>query len=380
MSARTRGIGVGLFLAVAPAIEAPLGRMGPAFGLLLVLPPLAVSLEALGWSARAALVIRRARSQAGRVVAAYIAWLTTSALLSLDVSAVGAATVALAVSPAGSRERRHQVGAAIVGSNVGSLLFPFSNLTNLVLVTATGIGFGAYVGAAILPQLVAALAGGLLLVGSVRRSAPEDVDNGAVHSPRPGPLDLASAAGGAIAAVACVAAVAVGFGGGDVVMPFAIASGAVTAIALGAGRTPVGTVARSLPIAGLMVVLGAAVLAGPFAALATRLPSPTADVSGVALAAVAGGAVAALVNNLPAAAAGSFWLVGASPHFVVAYLIGTNVAAIATPHGSVATMLARATAARGGMELSTRSYLSDAWRYALAPSVAAVAVLLAAGR
>jgi arsenical pump membrane protein len=380
VSARTRGIGVGLLLAVAPVLEAPLGRMGPAFGLLLVLPPLAVSLEALGWSARAALVIRRVRSQAGRVVAAYVAWLTTSALLSLDVSAVGAATVALAVSPAGSRERRGQIGAAIVGSNVGSLLFPFSNLTNLVLVTATGIGFGAYVSASILPQLVAALAGGVLLAGSVRRPAPGGVDIEAPHSPRPGSLDLSSAAGGAIAAVASVAAVAIGFGGGDVVISFAIASGAVTAIALAAGRTAVGTVARTLPIAGLTVVLGATALAGPLAALAARLPPPTADVSGVVLAAVAGGALAAIVNNLPAAAAGSFWLAGASPHVVVAYLIGTNVAAIATPHGSVATMLARATAARGGVELSTRSYLRDAWRFALAPSVAAVAVLLVAGR
>ena len=61
---------------------------------------------------------------------------------------------------------------------------------------------------------------------------------------------------------------------------------------------------------------------------------------GIVVALVAGGVLSASVNNLPAAAVGAVWLVGSPVSIVVAFLIGMNVAALATPHGSAATMLA----------------------------------------
>jgi Na+/H+ antiporter NhaD/arsenite permease-like protein len=60
----------------------------------------------------------------------------------------------------------------------------------------------------------------------------------------------------------------------------------------------------------------------------------------------------------------------------VAFLVGTNVAAMLTPHGSVATMLARSTARAGGERTSTIRYLRTGWRYAVPSSIAAVAAIL----
>jgi hypothetical protein len=65
---------------------------------------------------------------------------------------------------------------------------------------------------------------------------------------------------------------------------------------------------------------------------------------------------------------------------VVAYLIGTNIAAVATPHGSAATMLVRAGGASRGAGMPSAAHLREAWRYALAGSAAALAMLLVVAR
>jgi Na+/H+ antiporter NhaD/arsenite permease-like protein len=101
---------------------------------------------------------------------------------------------------------------------------------------------------------------------------------------------------------------------------------------------------------------------------------------GLVLALVVGGGLAALVNNLPAAAFGAVWLVGAQPATVVAYLLGTNVVALASPHGSVATMLARAVGHRHGVGTPTTRYLRTAWAYAAAGAVAGLLALAVAAR
>ena len=84
------------------------------------------------------------------------------------------------------------------------------------------------------------------------------------------------------------------------------------------------------------------------------------------------------VNNLPAAAFGAVWLLGGSPDAVVAYLVGTNMLAIATPHGSLATILSRRLARRGGVHIKTREYLLGGWVYAAAAGVPAIGALLVA--
>jgi Na+/H+ antiporter NhaD/arsenite permease-like protein len=64
----------------------------------------------------------------------------------------------------------------------------------------------------------------------------------------------------------------------------------------------------------------------------------------------------------------------------VAFLIGTNVAALATPHGSVATILARAVGGRHGVVTPARAYLGSAWRYASIGAIAGILALALASR
>lgn len=105
-----------------------------------------------------------------------------------------------------------QVDAAIYGSNVGSMLFPLSNLTNLLVVSASGVTFAAFVGAAALPQLAAAVVVGALLYRRLARQPAGPVAAVKLPSIPRTPRLLA----GAAALLSSVAAVAPGFLGGDV--------------------------------------------------------------------------------------------------------------------------------------------------------------------
>jgi len=177
-----------------------------------------------------------------------------------------------------------------------------------------------------------------------------------------------------------VGAVAAGLAGADVAVPFAISGGVLAGAAVASGRLALGTVGRSVPLAGLAVIATAVVASGPIGTAAGLLPRPDASVGGLLLALVVGGALAALVNNLPAAAFGAVWLLGAHPASVVAYLLGTNVIAMATPYGSVATILARGVGERHGVATPTGRYLRSAWPYAAAGAAAGTLALVLVAR
>jgi arsenical pump membrane protein len=309
-----------------------------------------------------------------------------SATLTLDVAAVVAASVGIAVADDRSEERRWQLGGAILGSNVGSMLLPFSNLTNLILVSASGIGFAAYVRLAFWPQVAAAAAVGSLLAVRAHRSTADRVDE--AH-PTPGDrtaptstttLDDAARVAGAIALIGAASAVAVGLAGGNVAVPFAISSGLLGGLAIASGRLAVRDVVRRLPVAGLVVIGVAALASGPIGQVTGLLPRPAAGIDGLLLALAVGAVLAVAFNNLPAAACGAAWLARASPATVVAFLIGTNVAAVATPHGSLATILARAVGRRHGIAAPVSEYLRSAWRYAVVGAVAAIVALAIVAR
>jgi len=358
--------------------------------LVLTLPPLAASLDALGWAEIVATRIGRAGlSVRGELLGAYLAWLGVSAVLTLDVAAVVAVPVGVRLAdPQNDESRQDQLGAAILGSNVGSLLFPFSNLTNLILVSATGISFGAYVATSWLPQLGAALVVGLLLVLRTRRREHPSVAADPSPAVAGGVADAVLAArsrltlgAGVIALIGATTAVVLGLAGADVAPAFALSAALVAGCAIAAGRGGIGTpeLVRAIPVSGVAVVLVAAIAVGPLGGLAGLLPDVQSHLAPiVALPAIVlvGGLLAVSINNLPAAAFGAIWLVGGTPAGVVAFLIGTNLFALATPHGSLATILARQLGLRHGVDLNARTYLARAWRYAPVSSLVAVAALV----
>ena len=372
---------VALGLLASLPLSAPLGRLRDPLVLVLVLPPLAVALESLGWGQVAGRRIRAIERPILRVLGAYGLWLATSALLTLDVAAVAAASVGLTVGGRRAGERDAQLGAAIVGANVGSLLFPFSNLTNLVLLAGAGISFRAYVGAAALPQLATAVAAGAVLFwrGRRRLRAPDAAQDAGAQRAGPAPsLGAPARLAGVIVLGGSAAAVATGFAGGDIAAAFAVTAALVAALAVGSGHATGRQLASSIPALGIGVILAAALLGGPMAGAAAQLPvaarlQPSPAV--LTVTALLGGVLAAAMNNLPAAAFGAVWLRGAPPPLVIAYLVGTNVLALITPHGSLATVLSRSVAARAGHPIPHGPYLRSAWRFALAGSLAALAAL-----
>lgn len=374
------GVAVATVLIVVPFATEPLGRLGSPFALLVALPPLALGLAAFGWRDLIASRLVRIRHPLMRLLATYVAWLLTSAVLTLDVAAVAAASVGIAVAGDRDEERRWQLGGAILGANVGSLLLPFSNLTNLVLVSATGIGLAAYVGLAIWPQIAAGAAVGILFVARACRRITGLDQNGVwsidAQAVKPaGPVDRPARLAGLVAAGGALAAVAIGLGGGNMAVPFAASAGLLAGAAVAIGRLAFRTVIESIPMAGLAVIVIAVVANGQIGLAATAMPRPDGSLGGLLLALVVGSALAAIANNLPAAAFGAVWLARAHPAAVIAFLIGTNVTAVATPHGSVATILARSVGARHGVVTAPRAYLVGAWRYAVIGAVAGVLAL-----
>ena len=136
---------------------------------------------------------------------------------------------------------------------------------------------------------------------------------------------------------------------------------------------------RSIPISGVVLIVGSALLVEPVRELARGLPSAPSGTGPIDLLVVTlvGGSIAALINNLPAAAFGAVWLAGADPVTIVAYLVGTDVMCVLTAHGSLATMLVHAVAARRGHTVSRRRYAWDAWRdVGLATAAAVIALIL----
>jgi arsenical pump membrane protein len=379
------GLAVAAVMMSAPFLATPLGRLSSPFALLVVLPPLALALEVFGWRDWLARHLARAGGPLARLLTAYTVWLVTSALLTLDVAAVAAASVGIRVGGGGEGEQRWQLGGAILGANVGSILLPFSNLTNLLLVAATGIGFSAYVAFAAGPAFASALAVGLLLALRARRdsrarTAAAEATLGSSAAGRSVKVGVTARAAGLVVVLGAFAAVVVGLAGSDVAVPFALCSGILVGLAVASGRLDLGAIVRAVPLAGLSVIAVADVAGGPIAMAAELLPRPDPSLGGLVLALAVGGTLAAVANNLPAAVFGASWLVGAHPATVVAYVLGTNVVALATPHGSVATILARAVGHRHAVSTPPSRYLRAAWAYAAVGAVAGLAALVVAGR
>jgi Na+/H+ antiporter NhaD/arsenite permease-like protein len=163
-------------------------------------------------------------------------------------------------------------------------------------------------------------------------------------------------------------------------IPFALSGGAVTGTAVALGRIGPRDVGRAIPYLALALIVAAAVAAGPISTETHLVPQPSVDLSGLVLAVIVGGLLASAVNNLPAAAFGALWLSHAPVAVIVAYLIGTNVASVATPHGSAATMLVRSGGAHRGASLPATAHLRTAWLYAVVGSAAALGFLVATTR
>ena len=317
------GIAVLLGSPLGPALRAVL----PVLAFLAAALTLAAAAERAGLAERAA--DHLARLARGRTATLYVLVCLASALATAVVSLDGAVVLMVPLLLALSRRHQAPLAPLLLGTvavaNAASIAVPQGNPTNLVVIQRLGIAPIDFLGHMLVPGLVGALAcaGGAALF---ERRALKGVYPLPPSESMSHPLDPAErhmiAALAAAALTACLAPLA----GISPCWPFA---GVVVAALILHPRPrprPSVPVRLAVQLTGLLILIGALEL------------GPSRGARSLVAVALLVSLAAALANNLPASVSvGS--LLGAGPSAYAA-TIGLGVGALATPQGSVATLLA----------------------------------------
>ena len=291
---------------------------------------------------------------------AFVAGAIITAILSLDTTAVMLTPILLALV------RRLKVPAApyvvlcAFVANVGSLLLPISNLTNLLFADAFHLTFAAFAARMIVPQLVALASTYAVLRWRFRRDLPNRFDSEALPEPasvipsRPYFLLCTSVLGAVLICYFLAPLI------GLEPYVFAFAASAVLALAgTVSGRVHIGA-AREIAwdifpfVIGLFVAVQGLENLGIVAVSSGWLAEMKPGSPEKLLAAAGATAFASnLMNNLPAALIARSVLLRSHAHMgtVLAALVGANVGSMITPFSSLATMLVFAFARRDGEEV-----------------------------
>ena len=364
-------VGVG---ALGVALDLVVGSIGPVavHEAVAATLPLLAFLSAAFWlaalaeraglaDALAAAMTRASRGSGIRLYALTCALCTAlTATLSLDGAVVLAVPVVLAVARDDTALRRVLLLGTVAVANASSLAVPQGNPTNLVVMQRLGLGPVAFVAHLVVPALAATLvcaAAPALLGRRVLRRARI-----AILPAHPPGTPVRRLATGALVAAALAGVVAPWLGAA----PWWVLTGvaAATWVLAWARGHAVPAVPVPWRIAAQVAVLVALIAALPGA---HTLGAP-ASLPGLLAVALGAAALAGVANNLPAGVALA-GVLGAPGMGAYAALTGLSVGALATPHGSVATLIAFE---RGG---APRRSLATILPTALVATSVAVAVL-----
>lgn len=339
---------------------------------LLALLLLSVLLGKSGFFDWAALLCARAAGGDGRVLYlnVFLLGAFVTAVLSLDTTAVLLTPILLALTRRLALPVVPFLFSCAFVANVGSLLLPISNLTNILFADALGLSFGEFVAWMALPQLVAlAVTYGLLFV-VFRRELPARFD--VAHLPRPS--EVVPHAGYFSACLAVLGVVLVGYFVGPLVgfSPAAVAfAGSLVLVVVGGLSGRVGfSVVREISwgvfpfVMGLFVVVRALEKTGVVAWGVAFLEGLAQGPERLFAAAGVTGLATNLMNNLPAALVAREVLVlsQADRGTLFAVLAGANIGPLVLPFGSLATLLVISIARKSGAELGLRSFVArGAW-------------------
>ena len=275
----------------------------------------------------------------------------TTAVLSLDATAVLLTPVVFATAARLEVRARPHVYACTHLANSASLLLPVSNLTNLLAFAASGLAFGHFAALMAVPWL-AAIGVEYVVFG---RFFASDLNTGGRPRSRPRPdRDRADRDGDTrlpVFTVIVVALTLAGFAGASAagVNPaWAAFAGAVVLAARALARRRVAPAslvrAADLPFLLFVLSLGIVVKAvtdnGLGRALAPLLPGGTSLPALLATAALAA-ALANVCNNLPAVLVLLPLAAPSGAGAVLAVLLGVNIGPNLTYTGSLATLLWR---------------------------------------
>jgi arsenical pump membrane protein len=345
------GVDVLLGASVAPAVAV----VAPLTAFLGAALTLAALVERSGIADRAAQVL--AARAAGSALALYALVCATCAVLTAAISLDGAIVLVVPVLLVLAR----RFGApfaplflgAVVVANAGSIAVPQGNPTNLVVIDRLGLAPQTFLAHMLLPGLVAAAIGAAAIAVSERRALSP-----AIPTPQRDRRPLSRAERHAVSALiaAATTAWAAPLFGIAPWWPFA----ATVAIALLASRQ------RPRPIVPWRIAAQVTALVTVTGALGLGIGAPPRlALPGLLLVACAVAAASALANNLPVSVSAASLLAAGPAAYAAA--VGLAVGSVATPHGSVATLIASQMAGPDAPALRTR----------LLAAVAAAGVLVA---
>ncbi len=325
-------------------------RLLPVVGFLAAVLVLAHLCDDEGlFHAAGTLMARASRGDSRRLLTrVFLIGATTTAVLSLDATVVLLTPVVLATARALAIPPRPHAYASAHLANSASLLFPVSNLTNLLAFAVAGLSFTQFTAVMTLPWLAAIGVEFVLLRLLFRR----ELNRPAVEvTPPPAeiPVFVLVVLGLTLAGFVVTSVF-------DVSPSWAALAGAVVlgVRSLVQRRSTIGGIVRAVNVPFLAfvlclgVVVDAVVHNGLGDAMRGVLPVGDSLPALLGLAAVAAG-LANLVNNLPAVLVLLPLVAGTGPAAVLAVLIGVNVGPNLTYVGSLSNLLWRNVVHREGL-------------------------------
>ncbi|HEY7107276.1 MAG TPA: SLC13 family permease [Acidimicrobiia bacterium] len=336
-----------------------LDRLAPTLVFLVAVFVIAEAARAAGLfeAAGGFLAWRAGGSNRRLVVAIALAVVTVTTVLSLDATAVLFTPVVVGLVRARRLEPEPPLLATTQLANAGSGLLPVSNLTNLLVFSATGLTFGGF---ALRMALPTAAASGVVVAVVCRPQRLRDDDVAATDAAQP-VLDPH-----AWFVVGMLAALVVGFFVASQldVQPAWVAAGgaAVLAVATVTARRdrPRDVLAAASPwfvvfVAALAIVVQAAVDQG-VGSTARELVPTGSGLGALAVIVVVAAVLANAVNNIPATLLLLPVMSVGPPGRLLALLVGVNVGPNLTYTGSLATLLWRRVVRSEGIEPSRVSF------------------------
>jgi arsenical pump membrane protein len=297
---------------------------------------------------------------------AFVLGAIVTAIFSLDTTAVMLTPVMLATVKRLNLPAAPYVVLCAFVANVGSLVLPISNLTNILFLDAFHMTFGAFAARMIAPQFVALLTTYALLRWHFRRELLNRFDNESV----PEPSSIVPNRAYFLVCVIVLVAVLIGYFLASLLglEPYVIAfagCGVLVIVGAATGRVRLraaGELSWGLfPfVVGLFIAVQGLENLGIVGVLANWLAHMRPGSAGKLFAAAGTTAFASnIMNNLPAALIARSVLLASHAHTgsALASLVGADVGPMITPFGSLATMLVLALARSEGEEVRAGKFV-----------------------
>lgn len=330
---------------------AEVDRLLPVVGFLAAVLVLAHLCDDEGlFHAAGTLMARASRGDSRRLLTrVFLIGAMTTAVLSLDATVVLLTPVVLATARTLAIPPRPHAYASAHLANSASLLFPVSNLTNLLAFAVAGLSFTQFTAVMALPWLAAIAVEFVVLRLLFRHELSRPAAEVAPPPPPEIPVFVLVVLGLTLAGFVVTSVL-------DVSPAWAALAGAVVlgVRSLAQRRSTIGGIVRAVnvPFLAFVLCLGVVVEAvvrnGLGDAMREVLPVGDSLPALLGLAAVAA-VLANLVNNLPAVLVLLPLVAGAGPAAVLAVLIGVNVGPNLTYVGSLSNLLWRNVVHREGL-------------------------------